>query len=327
MTKEQRKTRIVFMGTPDFAVHILDAMLNEGMNIVGVISVPDKPAGRGKKLQMSAIKKYALEHQLRVLTPLKLKDPDFLNQLKELKPDLQVVVAFRMLPEVVWSLPPLGTFNLHASLLPQYRGAAPINHAIINGERKTGVTTFLLDHQIDTGRILMQKECEIETHESAGDLHDKLMELGARLVIETVKKLENKDIQPQSQDLFSRDIVLKEAPKIFKEDCKISWNQPSEIIYNFVRGMSPYPAAHTFLLEQDKEESKMLKIFKLETTMVKSIKEAGSIWSDGKKEIWVSTLDYNLKIIELQLQGKKRLKTADFLRGFAITDSMRLIED
>ncbi len=325
--KEHTKTRIVFMGTPDFAVHILDAMVKEDMNIVGVISVPDKPAGRGKKLQMSAVKKYAKEHQLKVLTPLKLKDPDFLTELNLLKPDLQIVVAFRMLPEVVWSLPPQGTFNLHASLLPQYRGAAPINHAIINGETKTGVSTFLLDRQIDTGKILMQKECEIEASDSAGELHDKLMELGADLVIQTVRKIEDKDITPKSQDRLSKDVVLKQAPKIFKEDCKINWNQHSDNLFNFVRGMSPYPGAHTYLYEDGKEEFKTLKIFKLEKTKIKSEKRAGSIWSDGKNEIWVATSDYDLKIIELQLQGKRRLKTAEFLRGFTITDSMRLIED
>lgn len=320
-----RKTRIVFMGTPEFAVHILDALVKEGMNIVGVITVADKSAGRGKKLQMSAVKKYALEQNLNVLTPLKLKDTEFLKELKVLKPDLQIVVAFRMLPEVVWSLPPLGTFNLHASLLPQYRGAAPINHAIINGEKKTGLTTFFLDQNIDTGQILMRKECEINPEDTAGDLHDKLMKIGAELVIKTVKGIENGRLEPIDQNEFeSKD--LKKAPKIFKEDCQISWSQAAHIIYNFVRGLSPYPASYTYLFNNDTEESKSVKIFKMQQTHSESEKLPGSIWVNEKNELLVSTQDYDLKILELQLQGKKRLKTDSFLRGFPIIESMRFIE-
>jgi len=326
MEKNDQKTRIVFMGTPEFAVHILDALIKNNMNIVGVITVADKPAGRGKKLHMSAVKKYALEHNLRVLTPLKLKDSDFISQLKSLKPDLQIVVAFRMLPEVVWSIPPLGTFNLHASLLPQYRGAAPINHAIINGESKTGVTTFLLDHQIDTGKILMRKECNIHPDDTAGDLHDKLMEIGADLVLKTVEGIEEQNLHPINQTEL-REQDLKEAPKIFKEDCKIEWSQPAAKIYDFVRGLSPYPTSYTFIKDAVEEEIKTVKIFKIQTTSLKSNKLPGNIWSDGKKELRVSTLDYDVKILELQLQGKKRMKIDDFLRGFSNIETMRFVEN
>lgn len=326
MRETDRKTRIVFMGTPEFAVHILDALVRERMNIVGVVSVADKPAGRGKKLKMSAVKKYALENDIKVLTPLKLKDPEFLDELISLKPDLQIVVAFRMLPEVVWSLPPLGTFNLHASLLPQYRGAAPINHAIINGERKTGVSTFFLDHKIDTGKILMRKECDIDANETAGELHDKLMKLGANLVVETVRAIENRNLKPIDQSELSSQ-ELKEAPKIFKEDCKINWSKTSQNIHNFVRGLSPYPASYTLLLDDKLDASKSVKIFKTQPTRDKSTKAPGSIWSDGKTDLRVSTKDFDVKILELQLQGKKRMQIGDFLRGFPILASMRFVEN
>lgn len=326
MRETDRKTRIVFMGTPEFAVHILDTLIQENRNVVGVVTVADKPAGRGKKLQMSAVKKYALDHDLKVLTPLKLKDPLFLDELKALKPDLQIVVAFRMLPEVVWSLPPLGTFNLHASLLPHYRGAAPINHAIMNGESKTGVTTFFLDHEIDTGKILMRKECEIGENETAGELHDKLMKIGAGVVIDTIQAIEGNHLEPIDQ----RDLMLqevKEAPKIFKENCKIDWSLNAYKIHDFVRGLSPYPASFTYLKVSDSEEPKSVKIFKMQLTTDKSKTEPGCLWTDGKKELKVSTKDFDLKILELQIQGKKRMQIEDFLRGFSILDSMRFIDD
>lgn len=325
MVGKKEKTRIVFMGTPDFAAHILEALLKKEMNIVGVVTVADKPAGRGKKLKMSAVKSFALEHNLKVLTPLKLKDPKFLEELKELQPDLQIVVAFRMLPEVVWSLPPLGTFNLHASLLPQYRGAAPINHAIINGESKSGVTTFFLDHKIDTGKIILRRECNIEPNDTAGDLHDKLMKIGAGLVVETIEAIENDDLETVEQNEYV-DGALKEAPKIFKEDCQINWSLNSQQIYDFVRGLSPYPAAHTFLIKNDTDEPKSVKIFKLELTNIKSKLPSGSISLNEKNEFLVSTLDYDLKVLELQMQGKKRMKTGDFLRGFSITEFMRFVD-
>lgn len=325
MTEKKEKTRIVFMGTPDFAVHILEALVKEKMNIVGVVTVADKPAGRGKKLQMSAVKSFALEQNLKVLTPLKLKDPVFLAELKELRPDLQIVVAFRMLPEVIWSLPPMGTFNLHASLLPQYRGAAPINHAIINGESRSGVTTFFLDHKIDTGKIIMRKECDIEPEDTAGDLHDKLMRTGANLVLETIKGIENNSLVPVDQSEFENEL-LKDAPKIFKDDCQIRWDQPAQKIYDFVRGLSPYPGAHTFLAKNNTEEAKTVKIFKMQLTNERSEKSSGCIWSEEKNELLVSTRDFNLKILELQMQGKKRMKTVDFLRGFPIIESMRFVE-
>lgn len=325
MKRNKRDLRIVFMGTPDFAVHILKSLVEEEFNIVGVVTVADKPAGRGKKLQMSAVKKYAISQDLNVLTPLKLKDAAFLTVLKGLQADIQIVVAFRMLPEVVWSMPELGTFNLHASLLPQYRGAAPINHAIINGESKTGVTTFFLDHKIDTGKIISRKECAISPNETAGELHDKLMLMGGALVIESLFAIMNDEVQPLNQHELE-DGDLKEAPKIFKDQCQIAWNQTAQVIYDFVRGLSPYPAAHTFLTKSDSEAPISMKIFKLNHTHIPSKKTAGSISMNDQNKFLVSTKDFDLEILELQLQGKKRMLTEDFLRGFSIIEPMRFIE-
>ena len=234
--------RIVFMGTPDFAVASLKALVVGGYDIVGVVTAPDKPAGRGKKLAQSAVKKYSLENNLKILQPIKFKNPDFLKELEALKADLQVVVAFRMLPALVWDMPRLGTFNLHGSLLPQYRGAAPLNWAIINGEAKTGVTTFLLDHEIDTGKILFREEIKIDENDTVGDIHDRLMEIGAGLVMKTVDALAAGNVKPIPQDKMV-DEEIKHAPKIFKEDCKIDWSKNLEIIRNLVRGLSPFPAA------------------------------------------------------------------------------------
>ncbi len=314
--KNKEDLRIVFMGTPEFAVSSLDALYNNGYNIVGVITTADKKAGRGKKLQISAVKKYAQEKQIKVLTPLNLKDPGFLIELQALKADLQIVVAFRMLPKQVWDMPLMGTFNLHASLLPQYRGAAPINYAIINGEKQTGVTTFLLDQKIDTGKIIKQERCDISSTETAGGLHDKLMLLGAQLVIETVELIRQDKAIAVNQEGFSDTIQLKTASKIYKDDCFINWNQDAKIIYNFIRGLSPYPAAWTYLNNKSQKEAITMKIYA--ASIVESINniEIGNIYSDGKNYLRVKTIDHSIDILELQLQGKKRMPVADFLRGF-----------
>lgn len=314
--KNREDLRIVFMGTPEFAVSSLDALYNNGYNIVGVITTADKKAGRGKKLQISAVKKYAQEKQIKVLTPLNLKDPGFLIELQALKADLQIVVAFRMLPKQVWDMPLMGTFNLHASLLPQYRGAAPINYAIINGEKQTGVTTFLLDQKIDTGKIIKQERCDISSTETAGGLHDKLMLLGAQLVIETVELIRQDKAIAVDQEGFSDTIQLKIASKIYKDDCLINWNQDAKIIYNFIRGLSPYPAAWTYLNNKSQKEAITMKIYA--ASIVESINniEIGNIYSDGKNYLRVKTMDHSIDILELQLQGKKRMPVADFLRGF-----------
>ncbi len=245
MNKED--LRIVFMGTPDFAVPSLKAIIDSGYNVVGVITAPDKKAGRGRKINMSAVKIFALKNYLNILQPANLKDEAFLSELKALNPDLQVVVAFRMLPVSVWSLPPLGTFNLHASLLPQYRGAAPINYAIINGEKETGLTTFLLDDKIDTGRILMQERTEISDNDTAGTLHDRLMIMGSKLIVNTIDRLVKNEITPIDQTYLADDSDIRKAPKISKDDCRINWYNNSITIRNYVRGLSPYPAAMTIL--------------------------------------------------------------------------------
>src|SRR5690554_1856621 len=300
--------KIVFMGTPEFAVASLEALLNAGKNVVAVITAPDKPAGRGQKMQSSAVKTFATEHNIPVLQPLKLKDSTFLSELKAFNADLQVVVAFRMLPEVVWNMPPKGTINLHASLLPQYRGAAPINHAIINGEKETGVSTFFLTHEIDTGNILFSEKVDILPKDTAGDLHDKLMEVGAQLLTKTVKALEEGDFKETMQPQDDKD--LKQAPKIFKEDCIINWNQPTQKVNDFIRGLSPYPTAYTTL------HDKVLKVFKsvLEITEVKE--SPGTMISDEKTFIKFACKDGYIRIEDLQLQGKKRMKIEDFLRGY-----------
>jgi len=296
------------MGTPGFAVASLEALLNAGENIVAVITAPDKPAGRGQKMQSSAVKTFALAHNIPVLQPLKLKDPDFLEELKTFNADLQVVVAFRMLPEVVWNMPPKGTINLHASLLPQYRGAAPINHAIINGEKVTGVSTFFLSHEIDTGNILFSEKVDILPEDTAGDLHDRLMITGAQLLTSTVKSLEQgtfkETVQPQD------DANLKQAPKIFKEDCVIDWNQPTQKVNDFIRGLSPYPTAYTTL------HDKVLKVFKTVPEIIEVKEAPGTMISDEKTFIKFACTDGYIRVEDLQLQGKKRMKTEDFLRGY-----------
>ncbi len=317
---EAKKLRIVFMGTPDFAVTPLRRLVEEGYHIVAVITTPDKPAGRGLKVQESAVKKYALEAGLPLLQPEKLKDPSFVETFKQLNADLAIVIAFRMLPEVIWAQPRLGTFNLHASLLPQYRGAAPINWAIINGETRTGVTTFMLNHEIDKGAILGQREVEIGREDNAGILHDKLMYAGTELVVETVEKIAAGTAVPIDQS-DNKD-TLRPAPKIFKEDCRIAWQGSSEHIYNLIRGLSPYPAAWSEMLKDGTDAPVAIKI--LAAHIEKSIQpeeQPGVIQSDGKKSIVVACADGYIAIDELQMAGKKRMRTEEFLRGFkGITD-------
>jgi methionyl-tRNA formyltransferase len=305
--------RIVFLGTPDFAVATLNAVIEEGYNVVGVVTAPDKPAGRGKKISESAVKKYAVEKGLNILQPVNLKDQEFQSELKSLNADLQIVVAFRMLPETVWNMPPLGTFNLHASLLPQYRGAAPINWAVINGEKSTGVTTFFLKHEIDTGNVLMQKEVEILENDNAGTLHDKLMETGAKLVVESLDIIEKGDYNLITQESLVDGHELKHAPKIFKEDCRINWNQNGEIVNNFIRGLSPYPTAWTNFSKEGNEVA--VKIFKASFEKA-SDSIPGELYSDNKKYLKIGVQDGYIQIDELQMAGKKRMKVQDFLAGY-----------
>ena len=311
-----KEIRIIFMGTPDFAVASLKALIEGGYNIVGVITAPDKLAGRGKKLNESAVKKYSVENNLNVIQPEKLKNPEFLEELKLLKADLQVIVAFRMLPEVVWNMPKLGTFNLHGSLLPQYRGAAPLNWAVINGETKTGVTTFLLDQKIDTGKILFKKEIQIDENDTVGDVHDQLMEIGAKLVVETVDAISGGNYKAVSQSEIMDESDIKHAPKIFKEDCKIDWTKDSESIRNLIRGLSPYPAAWTNLIHKESEKEIQTKIFFARKINLNETAKAGTIGTDGKTFVNISCGEGWLQITNLQIAGKKRMKVEDFLRGF-----------
>jgi len=300
--------KIVFMGTPEFAVASLDALLEAGSHIVGVVTAPDKPAGRGQKLQQSAVKQYAVLHGLTVLQPEKLKSPEFLADLKALNADLQVVVAFRMLPEVVWDMPAKGTVNLHASLLPQYRGAAPINWAIINGEKESGVSTFLLKQEIDTGDVLFMEKVTIAPDTTAGEYHDRLMAKGAGLLVKTVKAIESGRYTEQPQDQ-SVNHELKHAPKIFKETCEINWNQPVETVYNLIRGLSPYPAAFTIL------NGKTLKVYKATAEQQSPTEQAGHYTTDNKTYLKFACTNGYISITDLQLEGKKRMNVEDFLRG------------
>jgi methionyl-tRNA formyltransferase len=306
---KHRMMRIVFMGTPDFAVASLDALINAGHDVVGVVTAADKPAGRGQKIHESAVKKYAVEKGLNIFQPLKLKDPDFLEALAALKPEVQVVVAFRMLPEAVWNMPPKGTINLHASLLPDYRGAAPINHAIINGETITGVTTFFLKHEIDTGDVIFSAQVPIGPEESAGELHDKLMGTGAQLLVKTIAAVETDSYEEVPQQLHEDQ---KHAPKIFKEFCEIHWNQPVQKIHNLIRGLSPYPTAFTRL--QDKN----LKVFKAEMELTNHEETPGSFKTDGKTFLKFAALDGYLQLTDIQYEGKKRMQIGEFLRGMRL---------
>ena len=306
----QGSPRIIYMGTPDFAVEPLKAIVNDGFNVVGVVTVPDKPAGRGLKLQESPVKRYAIEQGIKVLQPEKLRDPAFTEELKSLSPDIAVVVAFRMLPKEVWSLPTLGTFNLHASLLPQYRGAAPINWAVINGEKVSGVTTFLIDEQIDTGNILLSEKVDIDINDTAGQLHDKLMVVGASLTVKTIKALASKSITPTPQP---SGIELKSAPKIFRETCKIAWANSALSVHNHIRGLSPYPGAWSDLeLTDGTIVSAKIQL----TALAESYKHSdiGSITID-KDRLIVSCNDSCVEILQLQLPGKKSMATPDLLRG------------
>lgn len=301
--------KIVFMGTPDFAVASLDALVQANFDVVAVVTAPDKPAGRGQKLNESAVKKYAVEKGIPVLQPEKLKNPAFIEELRSYQADLQVVVAFRMLPEIVWNMPAKGTINLHGSLLPQYRGAAPINHAIINGEKESGVTTFFLKQEIDTGDIILSDSVPIADDETAGELHDKLMVVGANLLVKTLLAIEANNIteqpQPQNDD-------LKHAPKIFKEDCKIDWNSPTQTIHNLIRGLSPYPTAFTFL------NDKTLKVFKAEMEDKEPGIVAGGFLTDGKTYLKFAAKDGFIKLLDIQYEGKKRMLIEDFLRGMRL---------
>ena len=322
-----RKTRIVFMGTPEFAVTSLDALKQNGYNIVGVVTVADKASGRGMKIHESAVKKYAVEHNIPVLQPVSLKDPEFLEALSSWKADLFVVVAFRMLPKVVWEMPRLGTFNLHAALLPQYRGAAPINWAVINGDHMTGVTTFMIDDGMDTGHIIYREQCRIEDTDTAGDLHDKLMEIGARIVVQTVDSIIDKNIELRLQKSFIQGSeVLRPAPKLTRELCHIDWNDSTKHIYNLIRGLSPVPAAFTELTAPDKEPVQMKIYFGEQVTgpdYLKILAEngresapAGTVLSDGKSYLAISTADGAISVKDLQLAGKRRMEVKDFLIGF-----------
>lgn len=312
--------RIVFMGTPAFAVASMEAILKAGYPIVGVVTAMDKPAGRGKKLKMSEVKRYALEKNLKVLQPSNLKDPEFIHELQALQATIHVVVAFRMLPEVVWAMPPYGTINLHASLLPQYRGAAPIHHAIMNGETKTGLTTFLLQKEIDTGQILLQKELDIGFDENVGQIHDKMMILGADLLVETLDKIRTGKTNPIDQSKLVKHVEhLKPAPKIFKNDCRIDWNRDVIRLHHFIRGLSPYPAAFTHLRESDGNEV-ALKIFKAIPQETKELLPPGHFMTNNKDELEIFASNGKLRILEVQLAGRKRMSIRDFLRGHPLDE-------
>lgn len=308
--------RIIFYGTPDFAVATLDKIKAMDHDLVAVVTAPDKPAGRGRKLKASPVKEYALKNNIPVLQPTNLKAASFQQELQQLRPDLQVVVAFRMMPESVWALPPHGTFNIHASLLPQYRGAAPINYAIINGEKESGVTSFILQKEIDTGNIIDFKKVAIEPDDTAGDLHDKLMACGAKLAVETIQKIDQGNLTPIPQDQLIQDPkTLKTAHKIFKDDCKIDWTQPIDRIYNLIRGLSPYPTAYTYFIDNEGIK-KSVKIFSAKKEYSTNAYETKSLLSDEQNYIKVVCPDGIISIEELQIQGKKRMDTKSFLRGF-----------
>lgn len=296
------------MGTPDFAVASLRALVEAGYNIVGVITAPDKPAGRGMKMTESAVKKYAVETGLKILQPEKLKNPAFIEQLKLLNADLQVVVAFRMLPEVIWNMPPMGTINVHGSLLPQYRGAAPINWAIINGEKETGVTTFKLQHEIDTGNILLQDNIQIGENETAGELHDKMKEVGAHLLVRTIKQLTDGSLKETPQ--IKMEGGIKHAPKIFTETCKIDWDKSVDEIHNLIRGLSPFPGAFTYL------NGKMLKVYKSKKEKSAHHFKNGSFVTDNKTYLKFVCNNGFIYLNDIQLEGKKRILIEDFLRGY-----------
>ncbi|HTA61659.1 MAG TPA: methionyl-tRNA formyltransferase [Bacteroidia bacterium] len=311
--------RIVFMGTPQFAVESLKILVENKYNIVGVITSPDKPAGRGQQVQQSAVKQFAVQHNLNVLQPTNLKDESFLQELKSLQADLQIVVAFRMLPESVWNMPPLGTYNLHASMLPQYRGAAPINWAIINGEKETGITTFKLQHEIDTGNILMQQKVSITPEMNAGQLHDILMMQGADLMLQTVKKIEQGNIILTEQNKLLANQQAKHAPKIFKDTCQINCSNSLEDIYNLIRGLSPYPCAWTELNTGDKKTT--FKIYQASKEEAQHSLSGGQIKTDNKTFLKIAAKGGFIDVTELQMAGKKKLLTTEFLKGFSFDEN------
>ena len=318
MTYTKESLRIVFFGTPDFAVESLSRLVEGGYNIVGVVTMPDKEAGRGHKLLQSPVKQYALEHGLKLMQPERLKNPQFIEELHALNADLQIVIAFRMLPEAVWAMPPLGTFNLHASLLPKYRGAAPINWAVINGETETGVTTFFLKHEIDTGDIIQQRKIAIADNDNVGIVHDKLMVMGADMVIETVDAIIAGTVKPVPQEqLCNAGTEPTPAPKIFKETCRIDWNRPARDVRNLVRGLSPYPAAWTEITDAAGTVH-TAKVFEpaLASDITATGHRPGEIWNDDTGRLLAMCSDGAVEIKQLQLAGKKRMPAADFLRGF-----------
>ena len=314
-TKESLK--IVFFGTPDFAVESLDRLVSGGYNIVGVVTMPDKAAGRGHKMFQSPVKEYALAHNLKLMQPANLKDPEFVEELRSLNADLQIVIAFRMMPEVVWNMPPLGTFNLHASLLPKYRGAAPINWAVMNGDKETGVTTFFLKHEIDTGDIIQQEKIEIAETDNVGVVHDRLMTLGAGMVVETVDAIIAGTVKPIPQeDLLNKDEEPTPAPQIFKETCEIDFKRTAREVYNHIRGLSPYPAAWTTIKDANGAEF-ALKIYETELPSEKVVGEPGAVVAT-KDTLTFACADGSIEVKSIQLAGKKRMTTAEFLRGFKL---------
>lgn len=319
---EKQDLRIVYMGTPEFAVESLRRLVEGGYNVVGVVTMPDKPMGRhGSVLQASPVKQYAESKGLKVLQPVRLKDEGFVEELRSLRADLQIVVAFRMLPEVVWSMPPLGTFNLHASLLPQYRGAAPINWAVINGDTETGITTFFLQHEIDTGQIIQQVRVPIADTDNVGIVHDKLMMLGGQLVVETVDNILSGTVKAIPQEQFMKENEeLRPAPKIFKDTCRMDWSKPLKQVYDFVRGLSPYPAAWTELVQPEGHRL-VLKIYEAVKVPAMHALPHGSVHTDGKTFFHVAVEGGYLSLLTLQLAGKKRMGVADFLRGYRLADT------
>ena len=316
------KIRIIYFGTPEFAASQLEAILSAGYDVAAVVTMPDKPAGRGRKIQFSDVKKMALDHRLPLLQPERLKDPDFLAQLASYQADLFVVVAFRMLPAVVWQMPKLGTINLHASLLPQYRGAAPINFAIINGETETGLTTFFLNEEIDKGAVIMRESVAIRPDETAGELHDRLMLLGNKVIVETIRKIETGDIAPVAQEKLSEDTPLKPAPKITKEFCNIPWNKDCQTVFNHIRGLSPYPAAHTRLCSESGDCIEM-KVYASEMEPCQPSVPIGTVITDNKKHLSIALSDGFLHLTMVQQAGKKCMSIAEFLRGTQLTGAWR----
>lgn len=320
-----QRDRVIFYGTPEFAVASLRELYEEGFNIVAVVTAPDKPAGRGKKLKASAVKVYAERKGLPVLQPQNLKSEEFAQQLRDLRPDVQIVVAFRMLPKQVWQLPPKGTFNLHASLLPAYRGAAPINYAIINGEKETGLTTFFINEDIDTGEVLFQEKTEIHSEDNAGMLHDRMMLQGGKMVVKTMHAIEQNNYSSKPQkELFDGESEHKKAPKIFRQDCEIKWCKKSlDQLRNFIRGLSPYPAAHTFLVSPEGKKYQ-LKLFEVAAIREKHHYSCGQLLTDGKKYFDITTTEGYIQILELQLSGKKKMTVQEFLRGFPLDENWKI---